>query len=226
MTFEKIILLLGKRLKTRRTYEIPTNGRVITLQQEYENQCAADPDTQRNQPVYHPRQKRITCSDMCINGPGAHAELCAQWGIIPPADYLKFCALFSEYIIAGRMPIRILCAQEIRDDDGIRDAWDVPKSERRRLLYFARVVEEPAHFAFRWNDDCSKVDIVYSWDYGDIGEPILLGEDGNRFVSDLSFTAWLQRMLETDCHPLFTSRKIPTSSGWIRQDRAPWNRVE
>lgn len=163
---------------------------------------------------------------MCMRGPGTQEKLAAQWAVRLPTDYLEFCSRFSEYILAGRIPVRIMESDEIRDNDGARDAWDVPKTALRRVFEFARVVEEPAHFAFRWNEDCSRMDIVYSWDYGDIGEPILLGKDGDRFVSDQTFTAWLHRMLETDAHPLFPGKKIPTSSGWIKQERSPLIRIE
>jgi len=226
MTVETMIPLLESRLKTIRTYEIPPDGFHTTLLQEYENLKNVDPTSERNKPVYRSRKKQIICSDMCLWGPGTQKDLAAKWGIPLPPDYMEFCSLFSEYIFAGRNPIRLLDAEEIRGDDSFRDAWDVPKTAAHRILYFARVVEEPTHFAFRWNEDYSKMDIVYSWDYGDIGEPILLGKDGDRFVSDQTFTAWLQRMLETDAHPIFPGKKIPTSSGWIKQERSPLIRIE
>ncbi len=221
-----MIPLLEQRLKTMRTYEIPPNGRLITLESDYENQQQLSPCDKRNKPLYRPRKKQIICSDMCLRGPGTQKDLAVKWGIPLPADYMEFCSLYSEYIIAGRNPIRLLDAEEIRGDESFRDAWDVPETAAHRIFYFARVVEEPAHFAFRWNEDYSKMDIVYSWDYGDIGEPILLGKDGDRFVSDQTFTAWLQRMLETDAHPVFPGKKIPTSSGWIKQERTPLIRIE
>jgi len=221
MAIKESIPLLEQRLKVTRSYEIPPNGVIATLEQDYKNQQRVDPLGERKKPIYHPRKKQITCSDMCVRGQGTQGKLAAQWGITLPADYLEFCSYFSEYLIAGKIPIRIMDAKEILGDDGFRDAWDVSEAELHRLFYFARVVEDPAHFAFRWNEDYSKIDIVYSWDYGDIGEPILLGKDGDRFVSDQNFTEWLQRMLETDAHPVFPGKQIPTSSGWIKQERCP-----
>lgn len=222
MTIIEMIPLLERRLKEMRTYELPRDDSFYTtLIQDYKKQQATQPSNSRNRPIYRPRKNQIVCSDMCLRASDSHNCLGSKLGISLPEDYVQLSSHFSEYIIAGRNPIRILDVEEICDDDGFRAAWDVPKIAARRLLYFARVVGEPAHFAFRWNETGSKMDIVYSWDYGDVGEPILLGRDADRFVSDQTFTGWLQRMIETDAHPLFPGNKIPTSSGWMEQDRKP-----
>ena len=222
MILKKLIPLLDHRLRTLRTYEIPPDGFHTTLDNCYKIQHRIDPRDERNKPIYRLREKQIIYSDMCLRSPGTQKELAAKWGITLPADYLEFCLNFEEYIIAGKAPIRINNAEDVKETVlGLRDGWDVAKTNPFRLWYFARIIEVCADFAFRWNEDYSKMDIVYSWDYGDIGEPILLGKDGDRFVSDQTFTAWLQRMLETDAHPIFPGKRIPTSSGWIKQDRKP-----
>jgi len=133
-------------------------------------------------------------------------DLAGSWGIPLPADYCKFCDLYAEYILAGRLRIGILDADDIEEDTyGIRLGWSVADSATRRLFYFARVLGNPAHFAFRWDEEFTKMDIVFSWDYGDIGESVLLGPNSDRFVSDENFTSWLARMVKSDCFPLFPS---------------------
>ena len=214
-----MIPVLERRLSERRNYRIPPNGFISTLEQEYENLQVADPSEARESPTYLPRQKLLTFSDMCIRGPGGQTALAKKWRLSLPQDYFAFCKTYSEYVFAGRTPFRLLGADEIYSENGIREAWDVPNAAPRRLFYFARVVDVAAHFAFRWNKDFNKLDIVFSWDYGDIGEPILLGRDADRFVSDQDFTSWLSRLLQTDGHPVFPGKRIPMASGWMKQDR-------
>lgn len=227
MSLDTIFRQLEARLAAKRTYKISPDSFLTPLQRQYEHQQMLSPTDARKKPNYRPRAKQIDCSDMCIRGPGGQAALAAQWGVTLPADYLEFCSRYSEYILAGKVPIRINRAEEVGDSvESLRLARDIDRSTPVRIWYFSEVVEISAGFAFRWNENYSKRDIVYSWDYGDIAEPELLGKNGNHFKSDATFTDWLHRMLKTDGHPVFPGKRKPTSSGWIDQDRVPLVQIE
>lgn len=206
-----VVPLLERRLAERREYQVTRDGYCHQLNKAQIERFQKASNVSKRALVARPSNGIVMYSDLAIRGPGRQRVLAKKWGIPLPSDYCKFCDLYAEYILVGRVMIGILGSDEIELENGIRLGWSVPDSATRRLFYFARVLGHTAHFAFRWNEDFSKMDIVYSWDYGDIGEPVLLGPDSDRFVTDKSFISWLTRLLKSDCYPVFPGRWIPTS---------------
>jgi hypothetical protein len=214
---ERLSLELEKRILERRTYRIEADGFFVTLEREYENFQATAPDPTRNAPVYDSKSRTLIYSDMCVQASGGQAALAEEWGLLLPEDYLEFCRDYGEYVLAGRCPVHILSSYGIRmDTSGIRDAWDVPRGTPHRLFCFAHIGGEPGCFAFRWSRSLETLDIVIIDDYGVVGEPDLLGPDGDQYVTDPDFTSWLRRMIDTDCYPMAPGRKEPDHEGLIR----------
>jgi len=48
-----------------------------------------------------------------------------------------------------------------------------------------------------------------------VGEPHLLGPEGDSCVTDADFTSWLARMIETDGYPLKPGRREPMNASCI-----------
>jgi len=183
-----------------------------------EMKSAGSRDFAGSKPGKGPRRGVIEYSDLCIRGGGDQEELAEQLKFPLPDDYRFFCSIYREYLIGGRSLIRLWDADDIREEiEGVRDGWSVPRSEPVKLFYFARLPHETARFALRRRPD-GEVDVVFSWDYGDLGEPVICSDQGDRFRSDASFSAWLERMIETDGYPLFPGGLIPTSEGWGERD--------
>jgi hypothetical protein len=147
---------------------------------------------------------------------GGQAALGRKWNVHLPEDYLQFCSLYSEYVLAGLCSIHLECADQLEILCNVRDGWNVPKETPHRLFYFARVVGKCGYFVFRWSENYQKMDVVFAEDYGDIGEPGLLADDGDKYVTDPDFTTWLTRMLDTDCYPLVPGRREPMRAGLKR----------
>ena len=207
MHIDDLFPLLETRLEETRKYRVTSDGFFHEPSEKTKRRYrSVAPHIVKQLAIPRPRNGVVTYSDLAMRGPGRQLDLAGRWGIPLPADYCKFCELYAEYVLAGRLQIGIMDAEDIEEDtDGIRLGWSVADSATRRLFYFAEVLGDPAHFAFRWNEEFTKMDIVFSWDYGDIGEPVLLGPNSDRFVSDENFTSWLARMVKSDCFPLFPS---------------------
>lgn len=200
---EALFERLERRLVESREYPIVPKGYFAGLERSYAHFQREDPDPTRREAKWSPRKKTITYLDWCIRGPGTQRQLAEAMGLDLPADFLLFCERYREYLIAGRCPVHTIAAAEIEQTTvGLREGWDVPKTNRHRLFTFARIVDEPGHFFFRWSEDKKTMDVVVMEDYGMVGEPMLLGPDGDRYITDRTFTGWLTRMLDTDCFPL------------------------
>jgi hypothetical protein len=207
---------LEKRLKERRIYQIKPGGFYFTLDQPYNYLQDKNYDPNRKNSEFNPHSETVVFSDMCVRKPGTPEALGQKWGLNLPEDYLEFCSLYSEYVLAGRCAIHLESAEWLEKLCNVRDGWDVPKETPHRLFYFARVVDECGYFVFRWSENYQKMDVVFAEDYGDIGEPGLLADDGDKYVTDPDFTTWLTRMLDTDCYPLVPGRREPMRAGLKR----------
>ena len=164
-------------------------------------------------------EKIYTATDMCLIGPGDQNELAKLWNLPLPEDYLLFCSRFEEYLFSGGAFIRLLRSDEILNDVlTFRDVIDWGKDEPHRLFNFAVPKGQSGYYSFRWSADYSKLDIVFVWDYGDVTVSDLLGKNGDRYVSDPDFTSWLERMLTTNCTPLFPAGDWPMSDGGYYED--------
>jgi len=164
-------------------------------------------------------KKIYTATDMCLLGPGGQSELAELWNLPLPEDYLLFCSRFEEYLFSGGAFIRLLRSEEtLNDVITCRDVIDWDKNEPHRIFNFAVPKGQAGYYSFRWSEDYSKMDIVFVWDYGDVTIKELLGKSGDRYVSDPDFTSWLERMLETNCTPLFPGGDWPMSDGGYYDD--------
>lgn len=200
---EALFERLERRLVESREYPIVPKGYFAGLERSYAHFQREDPDPTRREAKWSPRKKTITYLDWCIRGPGTQRQLAEAMGLDLPADYILFCDRYREYLIAGRRPVHITAAEEIEQTIvGLREGWDVPLSTPHRLFHFAQIVEETGNFAFRWSEDGKTMDVVVAEDFGVVGEPILLGPNGDRYITDRTFTDWLTRMLDSDCFPL------------------------
>ena len=215
MTMNTLLSKLAERVATSRRYTTGDDWWRVAMKEQYaEMKSAGGRDFAGAKPAKGPKSGTVEYGDLCIRGGGGQEELAEELGFPLPDDYRFFCSIFREYLIGGRSLIRLWDADDIRDlIEGVRDGWDVPRSEPVKLFYFARLPDETAHFALRRKPD-GEVDVVFSWDYGDLGEPVICSDRGDKFRYDVSFSAWLERMIETDGFPLFPGGLIPTSEGW------------
>jgi hypothetical protein len=215
MTMNALLSKLAERVATPRRYTTGDDWWLEAMKEEYAKmKSAGGRDFAGAKPGKGPTRGIMEYSDLCIRGGGDQAELAEELGFPLPDDYRFFCSIFREYLIGGRSIIRLYDADDIREEiAGVRDGWDVPASEPVRLFYFARLPAETARFALRRKPD-GELDVVFSWDYGDLGEPVICSDQGDKFRCDVSFSAWLERMIETDGFPLFPGQLVPTSEGW------------
>ncbi|MCW1922061.1 SMI1/KNR4 family protein [Luteolibacter arcticus] len=206
---------LTERVATPRRYTKDDGWWLVAMKEQYaEMKSAGGRDFAGAKPAKGPQRGTIEYSDLCIRGGGAQEELAEELGFPLPDDYRFFCSIFREYLIAGRSIIRLWDAEDIRDDI---EGWDVPRNEPVTLFYFARLPQETARFALRRKPD-GEVDVVFSWDYGDLGEPVISSDQEDKFRCDVSFSTWLERMIGTDGFPLFPGGSVPTSEGWGERD--------
>lgn len=214
----ELIPLLEQRLEQGRQYTVAPGGyvtdfsqQVAQMQETRQPLLGSLPAAAGSRSVYY---------DMAVHGPGGQELLAQTWGLKLPQDYAAFCTRYSQYLFAGRASYHLWQAADIEAQVvGLRQGWGMAENAPHRLFPFARSVGESACFALRWSSDLSSVDVVYCWDYGDVGEAHLLGHEGDRFVSDRDFTAWLTRMIESDGSPAFPQRHFPTSCGTMERDR-------
>lgn len=201
---------LEARLSGRQVYRVNPNYGFNDLEKEYNSLQIRSHDLTRLPPDYDEEQELFFCSDMCVRGPGGHEALGQQLGIPLPADYLEFTRRYSEYLLASRCPVRIENAQSAGDmTRALRLSCNLPLGPPYVLFVFSVKPRDPSEFLFRWSPDFQKMDVVICEDYGDYGEPELLGPEGDQYVTDASFTAWLQRMLDTEGYPLFPGKPNP-----------------
>ena len=169
------------------------------------------------------KQNSYTTSDICLLGPGMQKKLGVEWGLPLPQDYLTFCARFDDYLFAGGAFLVLNSADDVRESViSARQAVDMEMKTKHRLFHFASVIGLSGYFSFRWSENLEKMDIVFVWDYGDVGQFELLGEPGDRYSSDPDFTSWLTRMLETDGIPLFPGKRWPMADGGWFEDEYPY----
>ncbi len=219
-----LLPLLEHRLAETRHYEVASNGYVTDFSQEVGLMQESRQPMLGTMPST--TGSRFVFSDIAINGPGDQFLLAQRWGLSLPEDYLSFCTRYLEYLFAGRASYHLWNAPRIEEHVvGLRQGWNMAENTPHRLFPFARAVGSSAYFALRWSRDLSSVDVVYFWDYGDVGEEHLLGREGDRFVSDPDFTSWLTRMIATDGSPAFAHGSFPTSFGTMEHDREDLIRV-
>jgi hypothetical protein len=133
------------------------------------------------------RRGKFIFTDMAIDKPGDQTVLAAKWGLNLPQDYGVFCSRYAEYLFAGRISYQIWDADRVEEQTiALRQGWDIRESAPHRLFPFANPVGVPGYFALRWSPDFSRTDVVYCWDYGDVGETHLLGTDGDRWQPGVS----------------------------------------
>ena len=214
MTIDALMPTLAARTEVARRYKIPAQGSRGVI----EPIVANFQSTGRPLIGQMPKSsgQRMTATDLAVSGPGQQRVLAGEWGIELPHDYLSFCSAYSQYLFVGRASYVVWDEVSIRHQvESLRSGWGVASSTPLRLFPFASPAGEPAYFAFRWSSTTSQMDVVYCWDYGDVGEEHLLGAEGEAFVSDASFTAWLQRMIQSDGAPAFPGGNVPMASGMI-----------
>lgn len=172
-------------------------------------------------------KKTYKASDMAHLGPGSQKKLGVELKIPLPEDYLTFCSRFDEYLFAGGAFIVVNSAADVMESViSARQAVEMDPQTRHRLFHFASIIGISGYFSFRWSQNFEKVDIVFVWDYGDVGQFDLLGEPGDRFSSDADFTSWLARMIETDGIPLFPGKRWPMADGdWFDDDYPYFNHM-
>ena len=227
MNIQNLFPLLEQRLAETRIYEVRSEGYWGMLDWVDEWFRELDPEASRNRkpPEYFNSNTMLKCSDMCARGPGRQTEVAQEWGLSLPLDYSSFCQVYAAYLLAGRLPVELLSVDEIKDLESIRYTYGVPRDAPRRLFPFAQVLNHTALYAFRWSEDFGRTDVVFVWDYGDVGEPHLLGGGGDRFVCDQDFTTWLSRLIKTDCFPSVPGRKVPTSDSTDDREETALKRV-
>jgi hypothetical protein len=225
MSIDNILLALNERLAKLRNYKLQADGsgngdiasRASTLIKSGRKVIGRQPLC---------ASKSYIFTDIAIKGPGSQFDLAQRWGLKLPPDYLQFCEKFAEYLFAGRISIHLWDAPQIEEyTHSLRLGHDFPTEAPHLLFQFAAPVGLPSFFAMRWDSNRNFKDVVYCWDYGDVGEAELLGDEGGGFCSDTSFAAWLTRMIESDGSPLFPREKTPTSVGHIIQALPPLIRV-
>jgi hypothetical protein len=168
-------------------------------------------------------KKTYEASDMARLGPGLQKELGVEWGVPLPEDYLTFCSKFDEYLFAsGSFLVVNSAADVVESVISARQAVDMDLKSKHRLFHFATIIGIAGYFSFRWSENLDKMDIVFVWDYGDVGQYELLGESGDRFSSDSNFTSWLARLIETDGTPLFPGGRWPMADGGWFEGEYPY----
>lgn len=216
-SIEDLIHILKQRLSHHWTYRISPEGEYVTLKWEFDDFQQRKPDPARFEPKFDSEAMTLEFSDMAVTGPGGQGSLARAWGLVLPKDYRKFCDTFDEYILATRIPVSILSAEAIEETTRLlRGGWGIPAEQEHRIFPFAEIVGASDLFALRWNADLSQVDVVLAEDLGSVWEPVLTGEDGDSYVTDPDFTAWLERMIRTDGCPLKPGRRESTSR-WIKR---------
>ncbi len=217
---------LKRRLVETRNYSSKPGTRVNFPFHEFDLYPVIDPKVKRFKPKVNKEWTAMEVVDMAIMRRGGQEELAKQWGLRLPADYIAFCEAFDYYLLSMRNPISILDAGRIESQTTWkrRYYWHIPRSLPHRLFTFAQSV--PTHgpllpeercedFSFRWKPNREAPEVVHS-NFARISEEVLLGPGGDEFVTDESFTAWLQRMIETDGYPLVPGRTEPGNGGTIR----------
>lgn len=214
MTIGSLIPTLASRTEEVRRYKIPVYGSRGVIEPIVANFQSTGRPLIGQMPKSD--TQRTTVTDLAVSGPGQQRVLASEWEMDLPHDYLSFCSIYSQYLFVGRVSYVVWDEGSIRNQiESLRSGWDVPSSAPHRLFPFASPAGELACFAFRWSSTTSQMDVVYCWDYGDVGEEHLLGTEGETFVSDANFTSWLQRMIQSDGAPAFPGGKVPTSSGMM-----------
>lgn len=144
----------------------------------------------------------VAASDFWVPGRGDQHTLSQKWKITLPSDYLEFCELFQTYTLIGRRSITIQDAREVEEiTNGLREGEEVSPNDPYCLYRFATVEGRPWHFMFRYSDEGVFQDVAFAA-YTDADEWEILGENADRYSTDKSFSAWLERMMLTDCVPL------------------------
>ncbi len=207
---EELIFTLKRRLTEVRKYRVRPDGCFAVPDTEYEMFQESDPQPTRIAPKENPSGTRVEMADIAIMGCGKQSKLAKKWGVNLPPDYLAFCSVFREYVLAGRNPIHILDLQFIEETAiGLRKSWNYPLSHPHRIVHFAEIVGVSGYFLFRWKPGVQLPEVLLLEDTALFSEPELLGPDGDSLVADASFSAWLVRMIETDGYPLMPGRTEP-----------------
>jgi hypothetical protein len=148
--------------------------------------------------TYH----HVVASDFWVPGQGGQTDLGHKWNLALPEDYQEFCSLFKTYNLVGRHTITIIGAKEIEEITlGLREGEGVSLEDPYCLFRFAKVEGGPWHFMLRYSDEGVFQDVAFA-SYTDSDELEILGENAALYFSDLSFSEWLKRMIDTDCVPL------------------------
>jgi len=216
-TITELIGILKCRLQIRRAYRIKPDGFFSDLKSEYEDLQRRAYDPTRHLPTLDDAKTTLEYADMAVLGSGGQEALAKRWGLALPDDYVAFCSEFKEYVLATRNPVYTERSKAIESiTRGLREGRDIPWKTEHRLFYFAQIVGTCGYFVFRWSKARKRVDIVLAEDYGEVGEPELLGKDGDSYVTDVDFTAWLQRMIDTDGYPLKPGRRESMNASLTR----------
>jgi len=201
---------MKQRLNEVRTYRAAPDACVAIPDQQYEILQGIDRQPDRIAPKVNKSRTRVEMADMAAMGRGGQGKLAEKWGLLLPPDYAAFCDVFKEYVLATRNSVHIHDCQIIEETThNLRKGWHYPQNSPHQILYFAEIVELSGHFVFRWRPGRNTPEVLLAEDYGVIGEPGLLGGDGDLLVTDPSFSAWLTRMIETDGYPLMPGREEP-----------------
>lgn len=208
---------LEARLSNYQLYQVDPNFGFIDLQLEFRYWQQLDFDPDRREPDFDENNNLLFCSDFCSRGPGEQEEVGRMFGIPLPADYLAFTERYSRYLLANRCPVELFPAKDIKNRiHALRISRHLDMQPPFRLFPFAEPARDPSFFAFRWSPDYRKMDVVFCEDSSDYGEPELLGPEGDQYVTDASFTAWLQRMLDTEGYPFIPGKPDPLYGGLTR----------
>lgn len=213
---------IGERIANIRSYSNEDeDSRPDFEVKRYADHLRKDINCLGHDPIIKP--KSYKASDICLLGPGMQKNLGVEWGLPLPQDYLDFCARFDDYLFAGGAFLVLNSADDVRESViSARQAVDMDMMTKHRLFHFASIIGLSGYFSFRWSENYEKMDIVFVWDYGDVGQHDLLGQPGDRFSSDPDFTSWLARMLETDAIPLFPGKRWPMADGGWFEDEYPY----
>lgn len=198
-------------LKERRAYDY-TDSHLEFIKREIKRMCVAYPEVEffapQPGPIGNWSRPSAVVSNLAAPPREGLAELQDYLDAELPEDFKAFYEQHNEAFFLGRNAILIMNPGEMIElSRNLRDAQEVSDEVPRHVLRFGSLDTE-SYFLIRYNSR-TKVWGVFFSSYSHRTDEELLEENMDKWVIDISFSAWLRRMVATDGSP--TASDYPDS---------------
>ena len=194
-------------LHERRSYDYSV-GHVEMIETEMARLAAAYPDEPLPKlevgPIGHWNQPSLTVSHAFMPARSGAQIIEKAFNISLPEDFTEFYNRWNEGLLLGRNPIKIMSPDYILSETlDIRSAQSIPSSVPFHTIRFGELTSY-FHFLLRFSVPVANwvVDLVASNEFRDTE---IQSHGCDRAFTDLIFTEWLKRMIDTDGAPLHSA---------------------